>query len=120
MHPAPRDEIIEAVRARTPARVLAGAAGTSYRTHTELALRADHAAARDAVLEEIDTPRDLPGLFEVPTLATGKQQYLLRPHLGRALGPAGRAMIQERCPRQAQLQVFVGDGLSATAVRAQV
>ena len=34
---------IEAVRARTPARIFVGRTGGSYRTHTQLELRADHA-----------------------------------------------------------------------------
>ncbi len=37
------------LRAQTPARILTGRAGAAYRTATWLKLRADHAAARDAV-----------------------------------------------------------------------
>src|SRR5437016_5297271 len=51
--------LIEAIRARTPARVLVGRAGPSYRTATQLELRQDHAAAVDAVRAEIDLERDL-------------------------------------------------------------
>src|SRR5258707_13687172 len=49
--PAPADlpELMQAVRARTPARILVGRAGPSYRTATQLELRQDHAAAVDAV-----------------------------------------------------------------------
>ena len=42
------------LRARTPARILTGRAGAAYRTATWLELRADHAAARDAVHAELD------------------------------------------------------------------
>ena len=38
-------DLIRAVRQRTPARILIGRAGPAYRTHTQLALRRDHAAA---------------------------------------------------------------------------
>ena len=47
-------EIVRKVRARTPARLLAGRAGAAYRTNTQLELREAHAAARDAVWDELD------------------------------------------------------------------
>src|SRR5207253_2473419 len=54
------------------------------------------------------------------TLAASKEQYLMRPDLGRQLGPAARDTLAENCPVGADLQVAVGDGLSAAAVAAQV
>ncbi len=125
---ASRDSsLIDAVRARTPARILAGRAGCSYRTATQLALRQDHAAALDAVRAEVDLTRDLGPelverfrLFEIATRAASKEQYLMRPDLGRQLGPAARAALAANCPAGADLQVAVGDGLSAAAVAAQV
>lgn len=107
-------------RRQTPARILTGRAGASYRTATLLQLRHDHAAARDAVHAEIELERDLPGLFEVRTRATSKAHYLMRPDLGRLLNEEARAVLTERCPRGVEVQVVVGDGLSATAVRTQV
>ena len=44
----------EKIRARTPARLLAGRSGAAYRTSTQIDLREAHAAARDAVREEFD------------------------------------------------------------------
>ena len=38
-------EIVRRIRARTPARLLAGRAGAAYRTDTQLELREAHAAA---------------------------------------------------------------------------
>src|SRR5205823_4125589 len=82
--PAPADprRLLAELRARTPARVLVGRAGASYRTPTQLALRADHAAARDAVWAEVDLARDLGadlvarlGLFEVSSRAGANEQY---------------------------------------------
>src|SRR5262245_430345 len=54
----------------TPARIAVGRAGTRYRTNTLLRFRADHAAAKDAVVSEVD-PQLLArlGLFEVKTRA---------------------------------------------------
>src|SRR5437870_10688220 len=119
-------DLLAALQARTPARVLVGRAGPAYRTATQLALRCDHAAARDAVHAEIDLPRDLGadlvrhfGLFEVATRATSKQQYLMRPDLGRQLDEPAKAALRQRCPTGADLQVVIGDGLSAAAVAAQ-
>ncbi|MFO0876670.1 MAG: ethanolamine ammonia-lyase subunit EutC [Gemmataceae bacterium] len=111
-----------ALREKTPARILVGRAGGGYRTSTLLELRRDHAAARDAIWDEIDLERDLPGLglFPVQTAARDKHEYLLRPDLGRVLNPAARHCIIERCPREAPIQLLVGDGLSAAAVRKQV
>jgi ethanolamine ammonia-lyase small subunit len=120
-------EVLETIRLRTPARVLAGRAGTSYRTPTLLGLRQDHAAARDAVWAEVDLARDFGAdlveryaLFEVRTRAESKEQYLLRPDLGRRLGEAGRAAVSANCPAGIGLQVVLGDGLSAAAVAARV
>jgi ethanolamine ammonia-lyase small subunit len=120
-------ELIRAVRARTPARLLVGRAGPAYRTATQLELRQDHAAALDAVHAELDLSRDFGtdfvkdrGLFEVSTCAGGKAEYLLRPDLGRRLSEAARVEVARRCPAGVDLQVAIGDGLSAAAVVAQV
>src|SRR5271170_7951730 len=82
--------LLEAARARTPARVLVGRAGTSYRTASLLDLRQDHAAAVDAVRAELDLKRDLGSEFvarwslrEVTSQASNKAEYLARPDLGR-------------------------------------
>jgi ethanolamine ammonia-lyase small subunit len=125
--PPESSELVRAIRARTPARILVGRAGPSYRTATHLTLRRDHAAARDAVWEEVDLEKTLGaelvrrfGLFEVATRAAGKEQFLMRPDLGRRLSDDGRRALVARCPPGADLQVVVGDGLSAAAVAAQV
>jgi ethanolamine ammonia-lyase small subunit len=122
----PRD-LLQAARARTPARVFVGRAGAAYRTATQLALRQDHAAAIDAVHAELDLLRDFGrsfverwGIFEVVTCVSSKAEYLLRPDLGRRLSDSAREEVVRRCPAGADLQVVIGDGLSAAAVIAQV
>lgn len=99
----------------------------SYRTATALELRRDHAAAVDAVHAEFDLTRDLGtdfvrrfGLFEVSTEAASKTEYLSRPDLGRRLNSEAKDLLWKRSPRGAELQVVIGDGLSATAVAAQI
>jgi ethanolamine ammonia-lyase small subunit len=124
-------EIVKKVRAQTPARLLAGRSGAAYRTNTQLELREAHAAARDAVRAELNLFVDFgtdPGndwvrkwnLFEVSSRATSKDEYLLRPDLGRYLSDASRAELTKRCSTGHDLQVVIGDGLSVTAVALQV
>ncbi len=120
-------ELMRAVRARTPARVLVGRAGPAYHTTTQLELRQDHAAAVDAVHAELDLNRDFGSnflnqwdLFEVRTQAASKSEYLLRPDLGRRLSEEAKALVAQQCPRGPDFQFVIGDGLSATAVKVQV
>src|SRR5215210_3084125 len=111
---------------RTPARVLVGRAGPGYRTATWLKLREDHAAARDAVRAEVDLlsafGMDRIGgflLWNAQTRAASKAEYLRRPDLGRSLSDESRELARARCPAGCDLQVVIGDGLSASAVAAQ-
>jgi ethanolamine ammonia-lyase small subunit len=116
-HEGGEKDLIALFRARTPARLFVGRAGPGYRTATQLELRGDHAAAVDAVHAELDLRL---ALLEVTTCARDKQEYLMRPDLGRRLSEAARAAVVRDCPREADLQVVVGDGLSVAAVTAQV
>jgi ethanolamine ammonia-lyase small subunit len=120
-------DIVQKIRARTPARILVGRIGAAYRTRTQLDLREAHAAARDAVRNELSLG-DAFGtdfvkrwnLFEVSTQATSKDEYLLRPDLGRHFTDTSRAELLNRCSANNRLQIAIGDGLSVTAVSAQV
>ena len=120
-------DVIERIRARTPARVLADRTGAAYRTATQLQLRQDHAAARDAVRAEFELGRDMEAefvrqwkLFSVSTMAASKDEYLQRPDLGRRLDDNARRLLLAHCARNADLQIVIGDGLSVTAVSSQV
>jgi ethanolamine ammonia-lyase small subunit len=120
-------EIVQQVRLRTPARLLAGRSGGAYLTTTQLELRAAHAAARDAVRTEFNLEQHLGAdllkrfeMFEVSSAARSKDEYLLRPDLGRQLSGESRIHIAASCPRELTFQVAVGDGLSTAAVAAQV
>jgi len=125
--PANLPELITALRARTPARILTGRAGPAYRTATQLELRHDHAAAVDAVHAELDLVAGFGEeflkrwrLFEVQTRAESRPEYLLRPDLGRHLSDSARTEISRQCSAGADLQIAIGDGLSAAAVTVQV
>jgi ethanolamine ammonia-lyase small subunit len=119
----PLDPVRPALAAATPARVFLGRVGTTLRTRDLLALRVDHAAARDAVharlddesaaLEPLVTAR---GLFTVTTRADTPHAYLRRPDLGRLFSEAGTARIRTDGTRAPTVQLVVADGLSARAV----
>lgn len=119
--------LVAAIRARTPARLLLGRRGGSYRTRDRLALEADHAAAVDAVWRSFDPHRDWPAGFcelwrilAVETAAATREEHVRRPDRGRILAADSAADVREGCPSGADLQIIVGDGLSAAAVAVQV
>jgi ethanolamine ammonia-lyase small subunit len=120
-------ELVRKIRARTPARILMGHAGAAYRTNTQIELREAHAAARDAVRAELDLETAFGNafvkqwqLFEVCTRAGSKDEYLLRPDLGRRLDDASSAELLTRCSSGNGLQIAIADGLSVPAVSTQV
>jgi len=120
-------EALRKIRERTPARIFLGRAGAAYRTGAQLDLREAHAAARDAVRAEFNLETAFSAeflkwwnLFEVSTEARSKEEYLLRPDLGRRFQEKSGQEIAKRCSRGADIQIAIGDGLSVTAVSAQV
>ncbi|HEY2785040.1 MAG TPA: ethanolamine ammonia-lyase subunit EutC [Fimbriiglobus sp.] len=124
--PISEDDPLRRALAHTPARLATGRAGPAYRTGTWLKLREDHAAARDAVHAELDLMRDFGTkriedfqLFNTCTLARSRADYLMRPDLGRRLDEESRERLRTDCPKGRDLQIVIGDGLSATAVATQ-
>jgi len=118
-------DTIRKVRARTPARIFVER-GPAYSTKMQLDLRNAHAVAVDAVWSEFDPSRDLPAgflarwqMFVVSSQAESKSQFLLRPDLGRRLSDSGRDLIRSNCPTSPDLQIVLGDGLSAPALSTQ-
>ena len=106
---------------RTPARIGVGRAGPRLKTQTLLTLRADHAAARDAVL--MDVPEEFLeklGLFSVQTRCTSKDEFLTRPDLGRQLSDEAVEELKKRCTMHPDVQIYASDGLSSTAVQANL
>ena len=116
-------EIARQALARTPARLFVGRAGTGYPTSTALKLRADHAAALDAVYQEVDLERDFGAerisiydLFNTQTQVHTRTEYLMRPDRDRLFDLASQERIHAECSPEADLQIVLGDGLSASAV----
>lgn len=112
------------VRELTPARLYLGRAGTSYPTSALLALRADHAAARDAVQAPLPADLDLgvnaERALSAQSRANSLQEYLRRPDLGRRLSDESRRTLAALSLHAPDVQFVIGDGLSSAAVRVQV
>ena len=118
----PQDpDALERMLKRTTARIGVGKAGPRLKTQTLLALRADHAQARDAVMKDVD-PKILEeaGLFSVQTLCENKDIFITRPDLGRKLSPKAVQTLKERCVPNPDVQIYISDGLSSTAVEANL
>ena len=114
-------EGLERMMARTPARIGVGNCGPRLKTRTMLTLRADHAAARDAVFMDVSQELlDRMQLFSVETQCTDKTQFLTRPDLGRVFSPEAMETIKSKCQRDVDVEVYASDGLSSTAIDANL
>lgn len=111
----------ERARAATNARIGVGRAGTALRTGTALRYLRDHAAAMDAVWAEVDgSIFEKMGFLRLSTRAGSKEEYLKHPDLGRELSDESLKALRGDCPKGIQVQVVVGDGLSAYAVERNI
>lgn len=118
--PANAEEYLN-MKSRSPARLGVWRAGPRYKTRTYLRFRADHAVAMDAVFT--DVPQDFleqNGLFSVSTKCGSKDEFLTRPDLGRLFDRETLDLLKHKCKPDPQVQVFVSDGLSSTAVVANI
>jgi ethanolamine ammonia-lyase small subunit len=88
------------------------------RTPTLLRWLGDRAVAVEAVRSTLpdDFAARLGAACEVQTLAPDLDAFLLRPDLGRRLADDQLARVTTACPPGPDVQVIVGDGLSAHAV----
>lgn len=105
--------------AQTPARIGVGRAGARLRTETLIRLRADHAAARDAVWKDVDAAvlEEL-NLFSIQTRCQSKAEFITRPDLGRGFTDETLSRLREHCVKDVDVQLIVSDGLSSTAINA--
>ena len=114
-------EGLERMMARTTARIGVGNCGPRLKSRTMLTLRADHAAARDAVFKDVGQELlDRLGLFTVETRCKSKDEFLTRPDLGRLFPEESLEMIRSKCGRDMDVQVYASDGLSSTAIEANL
>lgn len=108
---------LRALMAATPARIGVGRSGPRPRTASSLLFLADHGVTQDALMHAVD-PNLLEelGFFSVESQAADRQTYLKRPDLGRKLTEAAKAVLRDRCTKNPDVQIFVGDGLSGAAI----
>ncbi len=108
-----------AMKAKTPARLGIGKAGARYKTITMLRVRADHAAAQDAVFTDVSEEfiKKNNWVF-VKTLCKDKDEYLTRPDLGRRFSPEEMEKIKKTCGHGKKVLIVIGDGLSSSAIEA--
>lgn len=104
---------------KTTARVGVGKAGPRLKTQTLLKLRADHAAARDAVMMDVSEELiQALGLLPVTSRCQDKNTFLTRPDLGRSFEEETQAFIRQNCTPNPDVQIIISDGLSSSAVEA--
>ena len=119
-HPQDRDALVRMKQATT-ARIGVGRTGSRLLTDTMLTLRADHAQARDAVFADVSKETlDSLGLFSVQSLCEDKNTFITRPDLGRKLSEESVEKIRSRCVMNPDVQIFAADGLSSTAIEANL
>lgn len=106
---------------QTPARIGIGRAGLRPKTNAWLTFRYDHAAAVDAVYGTVaeNVLKEL-GVFSVTTQVESKEEYILRPDLGRRLSDKAKETLRKRCKKKPKVQIVISDGLSSQAVEANV
>ncbi len=116
------DDKFAHARSKTPARVGVGRTGPRPLTNTMLKFRFDHAAAVDAVYGEVEQGLlEKLKLFTIDTKALDdKETYILRPDLGRKLTDAAKEILLQKCEKNAQVQIIVSNGLSASAINANL
>lgn len=105
------------MKSHTSARIGVGKAGARLKTDTMLKLRADHAAARDAVFNDVGQEYiDKLGLSQIVTLCQDKNEYLTRPDLGRQFDPKELEKIVSIAGTGCDVLIYASDGLSSTAI----
>ncbi len=114
-------EALQVMRKASPARILMGRCGARQRTASLLNFMADHAAAIDAVLTDVSEQFIADqNLFKVSTVVKDKDEYLMRPDLGKELSREARDEILQKGEKGKQVQIIVVDGLSSTAIEANI
>lgn len=116
-----KEEAIRHAQSTTPARIGIGRAGTRMKTQSYLQFRIDHAAAQDAVRKDVNP--DVIDALNLPVLETRAESlkhYLMDLDAGRRLSDRSREWLQKNGEKNIQVQILVCDGLSSSAVEANV
>lgn len=118
-------EILAEYKAYTPARIGIGNTGTSIPSSASLAFAWAHAAAKDALttpLDYLEMASEMEAFFcstvRVKSKANDREEYLLRPDLGRQLSDESREELQQwKSAKPYDLVFVLGDGLSPAAIQ---
>ena len=115
------------LRSLTTARIALGRAGSSLPTREWLDFSLSHARARDAVwhpfvADELAARLSAVGIASIVARSAvrDRQEYLLRPDLGRRLAEEEDDRLIAQIPVEPTLVIVVSDGLSALAAERQV
>lgn len=121
----PSNEPWSALRRLTAARIGLARSGASLATAPLLDFRLAHARARDAVHAPLDEAQLVDELAQlglpvltVASAAQDRQQYLMRPDLGRQLSADAAALLAAHAKDDCDVVFVISDGLSACAVQA--
>lgn len=112
---------VKAMKKTTPARIGIGRAGARSKTISWLRFLADHAVAQDAVFLDVSEEfLQRMNLMSVQSAVANKDEFLTRPDLGRRLSAEAVKKISKTCEKNIQVQVIIVDGLSSSAIEANI
>lgn len=115
------EEMCKRAKESTSARICVGRSGARLKTETLLKFRADHAVAMDAVWSVVDEKVvDELNYLKVQTLVEDKEEYITRPDLGKKFSQETIQYIKDNCVYAPDVQIIAGDGLSSTAIDANL
>ena len=115
-NPVNRDGYLH-LKEATSARLGISKAGARCKTQTSLRFRADHAVAMDAVFSYVsDEYLEEWGLESFNTLCEDKDEYITRPDYGRRFTDETLDKLRNEYPSNPQVQIYISDGLSSTAI----
>lgn len=111
------------LKKHTPARIGLGRTGVSVTTRTLLEFNKAHARAKDALQADLDLDRIQNSLkalgsdvLLIHSKVNSKEEYLLRPDLGRELNPDFVSTLSNLANPKATISITITEGLSATAI----
>jgi ethanolamine ammonia-lyase small subunit len=114
-------EEIRAMKRATPARIGIWRAGARPKTASWMRFLADHAAAQDAVFTDVSAELiSRMNLVPIQSAAKDKDDFLTRPDHGRKLSDEAIRIVKEKGQANSQVQILVVDGLSSSAIEANV
>lgn len=119
-NPANREGYME-MKQYCPARLGIWRTGPRHKTASTLRFWADHAAAQGAVFSEVDENIiDELGLLKVETMSKDKSEFLKIPPTGTKFSDEYKEIIKNNTMNNSKVQIVVGDGLSSSAITANI